>query len=221
MTNLADKRPRGVRNNNPGNIRHSSANWQGKAVEQPDKAFVTFKEPRHGIRAMAVTLITYFDKRKAADGTAIDTIEDVVKRWAPPNENDTLSYIRAVDRSHPKALDEELDLHDYDDLYPLVVALIAHENAGYKYPKAVVDAGLRLAGVEPKVKASRSAEAVGGMVGGAGLSGQFFVESAQQMHAMGPEGSATLQWFMMALMAVGFGISVFGLYRRWKLQGVA
>lgn len=212
---------RGVRNNNPGNIRHGKANWQGKAADQPDKSFVKFTEPRYGIRAIAVTLITYHDKRVAEDGTQIDTITDVIRRWAPAIENDTDAYIAYVGNRHPKGALGQLDLHRYEDLFPLVEAIIAFENAGHKYPKDVVDAGLRLAGVEPKVKPLRTVETAGAAAGGSGLAGQMFIDTAQQMNAMGPDTGQTVRMVMLGIMMIGFGISAYAMYRRWKHQGVA
>ena len=46
--------PRGTRNNNPGNIRHSADAWKGMNVEQLDDSFVQFETPHFGIRAAAV-----------------------------------------------------------------------------------------------------------------------------------------------------------------------
>ena len=46
---------RGLRNNNPGNIRHGSSQWQGMSAEQPDNAFIKFDDPVYGIRAIAKT----------------------------------------------------------------------------------------------------------------------------------------------------------------------
>ena len=43
--------PRGLRNNNPLNIRHSASRWQGARVEQTDKAFVQFTSLAMGYRA--------------------------------------------------------------------------------------------------------------------------------------------------------------------------
>ena len=54
--------PRGIRNNNPGNIRRNGDPWQGLAKEQNDREFFTFKSAVYGIRALARLLITYQDK---------------------------------------------------------------------------------------------------------------------------------------------------------------
>ncbi len=83
--------PRGIRNFNPGNIRHAKGTrWQGMSANQNDSAFVQFTGPQWGIRAIARTLITYQDKH------ALRTIRQIISRWAPPSENNTESYIRQV-----------------------------------------------------------------------------------------------------------------------------
>ena len=54
------KLPRGLRNNNPLNIRHSASRWQGARVEQTDKAFVQFTSMKMGYRAAWRILETYY-----------------------------------------------------------------------------------------------------------------------------------------------------------------
>lgn len=79
--------PRGIRNNNPGNIRFNEANnWYGESG-QDDKGFCRFGRPWQGYRAIIVTLATYQKKRLADDGSAIDTVTEVIERWAPKTEN--------------------------------------------------------------------------------------------------------------------------------------
>ena len=134
---------RGVRNNNPGNIRKSKDKWQGLADEQSDRAFFTFKAPEWGIRALARVLIKY------QDDYDLNTVRGLIGRWAPPNENDTGAYVNAVAKAMGVGSDDVIDVQQYDVLKPLTVAIIAHECAGYRYPDAVVDKGLALAGVTP------------------------------------------------------------------------
>lgn len=140
--------PRGIRNHNPGNIRHSNDKWQGLATEQPDKDFATFKDPTWGIRALAVLLINYQDKHK------IRTIAGIIKRWAPPVENDTQSYIDAVCESSGFTQTEKLDMHNYDHIRPILEAIIRHENGrGPKlnentwYDEPTIKTGLQRAGI--------------------------------------------------------------------------
>lgn len=81
---------RGLRNNNPLNIRRNNTKWQGLAPEQNDKSFFTFKAPEWGYRAALRTLQNY----ERVHG--LRTIREWVNRWAPPCENDTENYIRVV-----------------------------------------------------------------------------------------------------------------------------
>ncbi|WP_411512178.1 hypothetical protein [Escherichia coli] len=75
-----------------------------------------------------MTLITYHDRHHAKDGSSTDTIREVIERWAPPHENNTLAYVNEVSKAVGVELDRFIDLHDYETLRPLVEAIIRHEN---------------------------------------------------------------------------------------------
>lgn len=86
--------PRGLRNNNPGNIRFSNANdWVGKIpyAKNTDagKAFEQFTHLHYGIRAKMVLIYN-----KVNSGT--NTIEKLITNYAPPIENNTVAYINQV-----------------------------------------------------------------------------------------------------------------------------
>ena len=85
---------RGIRNNNPLNIRRSSTHWQGARKEQTDKSFVQFESMAYGYRAAWKILQTYYE-RFCMEGKAY-TVRNIISRWAPPTENDTESYIKSV-----------------------------------------------------------------------------------------------------------------------------
>lgn len=112
---------RGERNNNPGNIEKSGTAWRGK-VAGSDPRFETFASPEYGIRAMAVTLRTYFNRYD------LDTVAKIIDRWAPPVENDTRAYVRQVARALDVGADEPIDVNDEATLRKLVAAIITHEN---------------------------------------------------------------------------------------------
>lgn len=82
--------PRGIRNNNPGNIRKTKDKWKGLRAVQTDKEFFQFITPKWGYRALIRTLQNYRKRH------GCETIADFIRRWAPPSENDTLSYIKIV-----------------------------------------------------------------------------------------------------------------------------
>ena len=85
--------PRGIRNNNPLNIRRSKDQWKGLAEAQTDGAFVQFKSLDYGWRAAFYLLTrTYYHKYR------LYTIRGIVSKWAPESENNTKAYIANVSR---------------------------------------------------------------------------------------------------------------------------
>lgn len=127
---------RGERNNNPGNIRKSTANWQGKIVPSTDPSFEQFDTPENGIRALAVVLRNY---QKIY---GLNTVRGIVNRWAPPTENDTDSYVNAVARDMGVSADETISLYNPTTLFDLVKATIKHENGRVAYADSVIYDGI-------------------------------------------------------------------------------
>jgi hypothetical protein len=74
--------------NNPGNIRTSPAAWEGKG--QPQNGFETFQTPQAGANAQFKNFQAY------AQANPNMTVAQALAKWAPPNENDTGSYIRSI-----------------------------------------------------------------------------------------------------------------------------
>ena len=81
---------RGLRNNNPLNIRRNNTKWQGLAKEQSDKAFFVFVAPEWGYRAALRTLQNY----NRVHG--LRSVREWIERWAPPCENPTDNYLQCV-----------------------------------------------------------------------------------------------------------------------------
>lgn len=129
------KKTRGERNNNPGNIRISSANWQGK-IKGGDSAFETFGDAQAGIRAMAKLLKTYQTKYN------LRTVRQIINRWAPASENNTEAYIRSVAGALGVGPDEVISLANDAVLSGLVEAVIQHENGRNIYAGADISAGV-------------------------------------------------------------------------------
>lgn len=143
--------PRGIRNNNPGNIEKGDP-WQGLAKDQSgDSRFAVFESPKWGIRALARLLITYQDKH------GLRTIRQIINRWAPPVENDTLAYAKAVAAQVGRDIDDPVDVHRYEHAEPIVRAIIQHENGQQPYDLKTINEGLRLAGIEPPAEAEKEA----------------------------------------------------------------
>ena len=132
--------PRGIRNNNPGNIRISTERWQGLSKEQPDSSFFTFKSSVYGIRAIVVILYTYSSKY------GLNTVRKIIGRWAPPNENDTEAYVESVSRSAGVGSDDILNLRNTSLLKGIVKGIILHENGEQPYPDESILEAISLAG---------------------------------------------------------------------------
>ena len=81
--------PRGIRNNNPLNIRIGST-WLGEVDKPTDMQFEQFKEMRWGCRAAFKLLKRYIERY------GCNTVEKIIRRWAPSSENDTERYIDVV-----------------------------------------------------------------------------------------------------------------------------
>jgi hypothetical protein len=130
---------RGLRNNNPGNIRKSGTVWQGQKSQQTDSDYIQFVSPEYGIRALVKVLNTY------RTSYGLDTVREIVGRWAPPNENDTASYVNSVAGKVGVSPDATLDFGIH--LPALVKAIIAHENGLQPYSELTISRGIALASV--------------------------------------------------------------------------
>lgn len=133
---------RGIRNNNPGNIRVSKDQWEGMTGD--DGAFVTFDSPESGVRALGKNLLSYGRR-------GYDSIEKIINRWAPPNENDTKAYIDSVVAATGIPATQSLDLSNPDTLSALAQAISFHET-GSRYDPEVYQKGVARAlnGISPK-----------------------------------------------------------------------
>lgn len=81
--------PRGIRNNNPGNL-DKGPTYKGLTAVQPDPRFSTFISMPYGLRALGECLFAYHKDH------GLNTVDQFIKRFAPPNENQTQAYVSAV-----------------------------------------------------------------------------------------------------------------------------
>lgn len=129
--------PRGIRNNNPGNIERGEP-WRGLAAEQTDPRFAVFSSPVWGLRAMAVTLATYRERH------GLRTIGRMIGRWAPSHENDTGAYARTVATACGISADAELIPSRHGPL--MMASMIGVENGRQPYPLELIARGAREGG---------------------------------------------------------------------------
>lgn len=128
--------PRGVRNNNPGNI-ESGQKWQG-AIQSKDSRFLQFETPEYGFRAMARVLRSYQRQYK------LNTIRELIGRWAPPHENDTKKYIDFVARKSGLSATQPINLEDDTTLSKVIKAIAQFENGGNYYNDNQILKGIQM-----------------------------------------------------------------------------
>jgi len=144
--------PRGLRNNNPGNIKISDDQWKGLALPQErtpeqvgEKVFCVFREMRYGVRAMAVQL-----RRYGMEDRRWNTIKKIIAHYAPGSDNnDEAAYVKAVATDTGFSATDKLDLTDRETLRKLIMGMCKVENGADAIKAETtfekdVDAGLNL-----------------------------------------------------------------------------
>lgn len=113
---------RGIRNNNPGNLRAS------RLASEKEDGFSTFATMADGYQAMAEQLKMY-------GNAGLNNVASIVTKYAPASENNTAAYIDSVVSAMRKDLGTKdlgattsIDLGDQRVLKALVDAMIDHEN---------------------------------------------------------------------------------------------
>lgn len=129
--------PRGIRNNNPGNLR----SWG----DTPRiGGYARFATPEAGLTAMIKNL----QAQQSVHG--LNTISGIISKWAPPSENNTAAYIAAVAKQTGFGASQPLDLKDKGTVAPLVSSIIKQEGNGAGYNKDMVDQAVSQVTVEFK-----------------------------------------------------------------------
>lgn len=112
---MEDKKiPRGIRNQNPLNIRKGYI-WRGLASEQ-DKEFCTFIDMEWGVRA-AVKILRSYARR------GIHSVSDIIQTWAPPIENNTNKYIQVVCSRTGFLPTHTINVYDENEVVALLMAM--------------------------------------------------------------------------------------------------
>lgn len=132
--------PRGVRNNNPLNIRYNKRNrWFGRSATKKDKEFEEFLNPIFGFRAAFLVLHKYMTLYN------LNTIFQICARWAPVGDgNDVVKYADTV--SARTGIDKNLVISfaDYKTLISIVEAM-SYVECGQEFPKFQIVQGYILA----------------------------------------------------------------------------
>lgn len=129
--------PRGIRNNNPLNIRIGNT-WLGERDYPTDPAFEEFVSMEYGLRAAFLILRRYIRRYKK------QTIEDIISTWAPENENNTRAYIQTVSSATGIPANQPIQYEDRDTMVKLVCAM-AKVECGQPIPEDKVYKGYDMA----------------------------------------------------------------------------
>lgn len=129
---------RGLRNRNPGNLRHNAAfTWLGE-IEPDAEGYARFDSDDHGLRAIALDVYTKWSR----DG--LRTVRAIIGKYAPPNENPTSNYIAnvcaALGGIKP---DDTLSLADVGTLALFVKAIVRQECGSVPYAVSVILAAVK------------------------------------------------------------------------------
>lgn len=132
-----------MRNNNPLNIRRGKTKWLGEVMglkvrnnngdveivtEEYDRVFCQFQTLEQGWRAAFLLLKKYINVY------GCNTIEKIVKRWAPPSENATLTYINDVAFYSCILSNIELEFTDTQKMLAIGSAMCMVENGTHYDP---------------------------------------------------------------------------------------
>lgn len=133
--------PRGIRNNNPGNLNYVG---QEGAIKEggPNGRFAVFRSAEEGLQALANQLRRYGSR-------GINSVRAIISKFAPPSENNTQAYIGSVSKGLGIGADSALDLNDPRVLQSLMGAIIKVENGKNPYSAEQIAAasGARATGV--------------------------------------------------------------------------
>lgn len=233
--------PRGIRNNNPGNIERTNPRtpWQGLVplaeAEARDNRFEVFASHIWGLRAIARTLITYQDRHGCR------TVRDHISRWAPAQgrdpqrrayTQDSAAYAAAVARAIGVGPDDPIDVTDYDTAFKMIRAIVRHENGSgetygrpaHWYSEADYAEALRRAGIVPSapepVTRSESARAAtvsatsAVALGAASIAEHTqHVDPVQQAAQAAAPLAAPGSWLSVVLVLIIVGCSVYVVWR--------
>lgn len=142
--------PRGIRNNNPGNLNYVGQN--GATLEEhATPRFARFNSAFEGFAALGKQIKAYYNgTSKAAGYQKLQSVEDIISRFAPASENNTQSYINKLSKMLGVGRGDSLNIQDPQVLATLMNGITQIENGKNPYAPEMV------------LKAAQSAVGAGG-----------------------------------------------------------
>lgn len=128
--------PRGIRNNNPGNLNYVG---QAGATKEggPNGRFAVFGSMQEGVAALVRQIGLYVKRGR-------NTIRKILEVYAPPGENNTNAYIAVVSKALGIGPDDALDTENAQQVMGLVRAIANHENGKGHVSDADIAGGYQL-----------------------------------------------------------------------------
>lgn len=164
------KLPRGIRNNNPGNL--NFAGQAGASKEGgPGGRFAKFGTMKEGVAALVRQIGLYVSRGK-------NSIRKILEVYAPSSENNTDAYIAAVSKALGIGPDDPLDINSANQVMGLVKAITDHENGKGYVGSSDITGGYQLA-------------KAGGIRGASGAARGAGAASIAQVSAAGGAGGNT------------------------------
>lgn len=138
-----DTTPRGLRNNNPLNLRISSNPWLGKVKNNTDGAFEQFTSIEYGLRAAMRNISTIVTRRRRQQ--LLTTVKDLVHVWAPAADNNNeAAYVKTIADKTGIQPNDEVNIKNRNFLCLLVYGMAWAEN-GQALSKWRIDSAYTLA----------------------------------------------------------------------------
>lgn len=175
--------PRGIRNNNPGNLNY--AGQAGATLESGEGGrFAVFESMQHGVAALYKQLQLYFKR-------GINTLSSIVKTYAPASDNNNVdAYISALTKATGKGANEVLDSGDTATIARLMKGIVDHENGKGYISSSDIMGGIQLGAGS---SASRNVPAAAGSQTNINIGKIDMQTSAGNANALGADIQRNLQ----------------------------
>ncbi|EBN2015674.1 hypothetical protein DMK32_16365 [Salmonella enterica] len=175
--------PRGIRNNNPGNLNY--AGQAGATMEGGEGGrFAVFESMQHGVAALYKQLQLYFKR-------GINTLSSIVKTYAPASDNNNVdAYISSLTKATGKGANEVLDSGDTATIARLMKGIVDHENGKGYISSSDIMGGIQLGAGS---SASRNMPAAAGSQTNINIGKIDMQTSAGNANALGADIQRNLQ----------------------------
>nr|WP_279077341.1 hypothetical protein [Hafnia alvei] len=175
--------PRGIRNNNPGNLNFAGQSGATKEGGEGGR-FAVFESMEHGVAALYRQLQLYFKR-------GVNTLSSIVKTYAPASDgNNVDAYVSALSKATGKGANEAIDAGDTTTIARLMKGIVDHENGKGYISSSDIMGGIQLGAGS---SASRNAPAQSGSQTNINISKIDIQTSAGSANALGADIQKNLQ----------------------------